>query len=374
MAGAEQKKYKACVIGETGRGNYGHGIDVAFVNHPDCSVVAVADPDEDGRAKAVERTKAERGYADYRDMLQKEKPDLVAICTRRPMRHKDMALAAIEIGAHIFMEKPLAPTLEDADAMIQSAAQKKIKIAVAHQVRASLPVQHLKKSIEEGLIGEMVELRGCGKEDHRAGGEDLMVLGTHIFDLIQFFAGRPEWCQARVFLNGRDIQPGDAHEVDEELGLVAGDDIRAMYGMQNGTTAYFRSKKTQTGYRQQYGLDLYGTKGVASIRFAANPPISIFTGPSWAPEADGQKERGEWIPLPGDPWADRPKGGGLLHEANQLIIQDLLAAIDEDRPPAVGIHEARAALEMILSTYSSQISGGRVEIPLQDRRHPLRDY
>src|SRR4051794_14369498 len=70
---------RAVVIGHTGRGDYGHGVDAALAERPDVEVVAVADADEAGRAKALAQLKVKRGYADYREMIAKERPQLVAI-------------------------------------------------------------------------------------------------------------------------------------------------------------------------------------------------------------------------------------------------------------------------------------------------------
>ena len=108
-------EYRAAVIGHTGRGNFGHGIITAFVGIPNVEMVAVSDPDPAGRAEAAAQSGAPRAYADPYEMLEKERPNLVAIATRQPDQHHDLFLAAAEVGAHIFSEKPLARTLDEAD-------------------------------------------------------------------------------------------------------------------------------------------------------------------------------------------------------------------------------------------------------------------
>src|SRR5439155_6795443 len=90
------KKYRVAVIGHTGRGNYGHGIDTVWNAFSQMEVVGVADPDEKGRAGAVARTHAKRSYADYREMLRKEKPDLVGIGPRWMDQRVEMVTAAAE--------------------------------------------------------------------------------------------------------------------------------------------------------------------------------------------------------------------------------------------------------------------------------------
>ena len=99
---------RAGIIGDTGRGNYGHGLDVAYDGTPGVEVVAVADPDPAGREAAARRTGALRQYADYREMLESESVDLVNVCPRWIGRHAEMVIAAAESGARGLMcEKAL---------------------------------------------------------------------------------------------------------------------------------------------------------------------------------------------------------------------------------------------------------------------------
>ena len=77
-----QKKYRVAVIGHTGKGNYGHGIDTVWLELDNVEIAAVSDPDEAGRTTAKKRLSVEKTYADYRMMLEKEKPDIVAVCPR----------------------------------------------------------------------------------------------------------------------------------------------------------------------------------------------------------------------------------------------------------------------------------------------------
>ncbi|MCA9055125.1 MAG: Gfo/Idh/MocA family oxidoreductase [Planctomycetaceae bacterium] len=88
------KTYRLGIIGHTGRGNYGHGIEVAFTKVPGVQVVALADADDAGRAAAAKKTGVAQTYASYREMLQREQLDIVAICPRWIDQHHDMLLAA----------------------------------------------------------------------------------------------------------------------------------------------------------------------------------------------------------------------------------------------------------------------------------------
>src|SRR5712671_4323044 len=73
MAEESSKIYTAAIIGHTGHGDYGHSVDQIFTNRDDVQLLAVADPVAEGRAKAMQRSKASRQYENYRQMLAKEK-------------------------------------------------------------------------------------------------------------------------------------------------------------------------------------------------------------------------------------------------------------------------------------------------------------
>jgi predicted dehydrogenase len=359
------RTYTACVIGNTRRGGYGHGLDMAFQKIPNVHVAAVADPDEKGRLAARERTGAARAYADWREMIQKERPNLVSIGPRWVEQRLEMVSAAAEAGAHVFMEKPVAASLEEADAIVAVAERHKVRIAVAHHARIYPSVQHLKKLVDEGLLGDLLEVRARGKEDHRSGGEDLMVLGTHGLYLMRYFAGEPLWCSARVTEKGRNVTANDRRAATEPLGPVAGDTIHAAYAFPNGVQGHFASQKTKPGGRFQVAL--YGSKGAAVIRIGFDPEISCLPDPLWP----SGKADSRWQPLPGAPEDSDPSGLKGLALANKRIVDSLLRSVETDAPCPVGIHEARATLEMILAVYAAHLSGGRASFPLKDRRHPL---
>ena len=89
-------KHRIGVIGYTGRGNYGHSMDRVWLEVPNCEIVAVADPNEEGRAGAVKRLGGPKGYADYHKMLDEAKPYAVSICPRWIDQHRDMVVGTIQ--------------------------------------------------------------------------------------------------------------------------------------------------------------------------------------------------------------------------------------------------------------------------------------
>src|SRR3954471_475804 len=146
------EKYRVAVIGRTGKGNYGHGLDVVWKEIDNAEVVAVADPDEKGRAAAAKRLGAANAYADYRAMLEKERPQIVSVADRYLDLHRDMVVACAQAGASVFLEKPMARTLAEADEMIKACETHHVKLAIAHQTRYSPRIDRVKELIAEGKL------------------------------------------------------------------------------------------------------------------------------------------------------------------------------------------------------------------------------
>src|SRR5262245_49739263 len=161
------RQYRVAVIGRTGRGNYGHGLDIVWLQVPNAQIVAVADENEAGRIAAQKRLGAKTAYADYRQMLQKERPQIVSVADRFLDQHHDMVIACAEAGASIFLEKPFCRNLQEADEMVAACEKHHVKLAIAHQTRYSPRLQRVKELIADNRIGDIIEMRGRGKEDSR---------------------------------------------------------------------------------------------------------------------------------------------------------------------------------------------------------------
>ncbi len=367
-AKAKERKYKVAVIGRTGKGNYGHGLDVVWNDIDQAEIVAVADVDAKGRAVAARRLKAPRAYADYHEMLEKERPQIVSVAPRWLDCHRDMVVACAEFGCHIFLEKAMCQTLEQADEMVAALEKRNLKLAIAHQTRYSPSLLHMRRAIADGVLGDIVELRGRGKEDRRGGGEDLMVLGTHVMDLMRFFAGDPQWCFARVSDGGKPVTKSQVRDGAEGIGPLAGDEIHATYRFSGTTMGYFSTHRASHGAAKRFGLQLFGTKGILTMTTGALPEIWFVEDPTWQPgrsEARWKRVTSAGIDKP-ETLIDRGHALG-----NRLIALDLIRAIETDTQPKGGMYDGRAALEMILAVYESHRLGAPVDLPLKNREHPL---
>lgn len=364
-------KYRVAVIGRTGKGNYGHGLDTVWLKCDRAEIVAVADENEKGRAEAVKRLGAAAGYADFREMLAKEKPQIVSVADRWPDCHWDMVVACAEAGASIFLEKPISQTLQQADEMIAACEKHHVKCALAHQTRYSLRVKIAKDLIDSGRLGDILELRGHGKEDRRGGGEDLAVLGTHSFDLMRHLAGDAKWCFARIHKDGRKAVPGDVKQAGEQIGPVVGDHISAQYGFDKLAGGSFITHVAKDGVGSRYWLEVRGTKGQLQLGFGVFGATYFAEDPSW------MSGRGK------PPWQEITSNGigkpetltaKEIDNGNIFIVNDLIEAIEKDRQPLDSIYDGRAALEMILAVYESNRQERPIDLPMKNRKHPLSGW
>jgi len=361
------KTYRVAVIGRTGKGNYGHGLDVVWKSIDNVEIVAVADEDEKGRTAATERLKAKASYADYRQMLEKEKPQIVSVADRFLDGHRDMVVACAKAGASIFLEKPMCRSLAEADEMVKACEMHHVKLAIAHQTRYSPRLQRVKELIGDKL-GDIVELHGRGKEDTRGGGQDLMVLGTHIMDLMRFLAGDVQWCFARVSHEGKPATRADIKEGGEGMGPILGDHIAATYGFAKGVQGTFGTCKAKDGAGKRFGLTVHGSKGIVQLSTGSLPMAYFLDDPSWTPaksKAPWQEITSEGLGKP------EPLKDGGLGQGNIWIVKDLIEAIEKDRQPLGSMYDGRAALEMILAAYESHRLKVPVDLPLKNRQHPL---
>jgi len=346
-----RKIYRAAAIGRTGGGNYGHGLHLPYKELDNVELIAVADAHDAGREKAKEESGALREYADYRQMLAQEELDIVSVCPRWTDCHLEMVLACVEAGCNVYCEKPIAMNLEDGDTMVAAAENAGLKIAVSHQQVYQPSTQRIKRMLDEGRIGQVHSIYTHGKQDNRGGGEDMIVLGTHTFNMMRYFFGDVAWMFSHITTEGHEITPDDVHEPTEPVGLVAGDSINSYFAFRNGVSGFYYSRR----YRELYGTKIMGRDGMMSWS-GSNLVIS--------PHPDNASGKEEIVELE----------HSTLHEGNKNAILDLIDAIENDQEPISSGRAAVAALEMIMGAYESQITGKRVMFPMENRTHPLERF
>lgn len=356
-----------------GRG--GHGTHLSFAGLPGVEIVAVADPDEGSRNALQQETGAPRQYADGADLLDREQPDILCVCSRLPTQHLDVVIAAAQVGCHVYCEKPLAVSLPDADRMIAATDAADVRLAVGHLARHASVFQAARELIRSGGIGQPLSVHCRGKEDDRGGGEDMLVLGSHLLDLARFFCGDPQWVFGHVTTEGREMVLEDAHDPTEPVGRVAGDAIVALYGFADGVRGHFESRRgLDDGGETRMAITVVGSEACLAVRYDNERHLRIRR--SHRPGEEGGDFETIPTPPPPDPPGARPlavTGGvaGYFARNNRLAALDLLAAVAEKRDPWASGRDARWSLEMIHGVYASHLQRRALSLPLVDRRHPL---
>lgn len=376
-AQAAASKLRVGVIGHTGRGNYGHGLDTVWLQVEGAEIVGVADANPSGLQAAKQRLKTAQGYTDYRKMLDEVEPDIVAVCPRHPDQHCEMIIAAIQAGARgVYVEKPYCRTLAEADQIAEAAEQANAEVAIAHRNRCHPVLKTLAKMVADGEIGRLLEIRGRGKGDRRGGAEDLWVLGSHVLNLMHYFGGDPLSCSAVMLQGGRPVTADDVQDGAEALGPLAGNELHAMYTMKRGVVGYFDSIANDQTRNFGFGLQLIGSSGVIDISCDRNPLAHVRKGNPFQPTAEPRA----WIPIstagPGKPEPNPQWVADVMHHrtAARDLIQVVQSPAQEARVPLCDHRQGTTVLEMIHAVFASHRRGAAVAIPLQERTHPLADW
>ncbi|HEX2036128.1 MAG TPA: Gfo/Idh/MocA family oxidoreductase [Chloroflexota bacterium] len=370
-------------------------------------LVALADVYEPNLRTAGQAYGVERLYADAGEMFRREALDVVTICTQAPS-HAPLVLAAAEAGVRgVLCEKPIALTLAEADAMIETCVRTGTRLAINHQTRMIPNTALVEDLLGQGAVGELRAARMLDKGG-RPAGNSLMELLTHVFDLLRLYAGDPAWVSAHLTVDqqprqarpsgaegqlgesaGRDQRLATVGDIvysqaawpgDRDCGLVLGDRCSATFGFHprrgwhSGLTAtvesYFQPiRSPSTAETWSPSLELLGTDGIIFLGGTSDHvDVYLHRGP-WAPP--GRLERRE---SPDQPPRELVVGGrqAPYHTA---MVEELLAAIEQGREHRSSGVDGRWALEMVMGVYESQRRGGaRVSLPLRYRDHPLQRW
>lgn len=317
--------------------------------------VIAADPDEAARENLMRRYGIiERVEADWRSVIEADEVDLVDILTPHDS-HCEIAVAALEAGKDVICEKPIARTLEEADAMIEAARR------TGRRLEISLPQVHFpavaraRQLIEDGAIGRPFlavftiydnEVARMSDPEHwkgdleRAGGGVLIDAGYHPTYLMLHLFGRPRAVSAMCRMLVIDT-PG----VGEDTAAVSLDLGEGMMG--TIVVTFADDAERYRGERR-----ILGTEAALLIRDMPEDemPLLMLQGEEMAP-----------IPVH-NPLYVQPY-------AVEMTLNDLIAAIVDGREPVASTQLARDALATVLAAYDSERSGRRIEMrwPAENR-------
>ena len=321
-------------IGVVGVGGMGQSHCRALSSVKNCQFVAVADI----RSSVAQEVAEKHGVKPYADHLEMFKEVDAIIVATPPWYHTQVTIDAAKNGIHVFCEKPLSATMEDADAMLAATDEAEVAFMVGHVLRF-YPLHELgRKMIDDGLIGDIVYLETdyCGKYSGprkrpetwfgKMGG--LLENGIHKADLINWFGGEAKTVSAETgsFSDRSDWE-------DYTMSLIR---------YKSRTVGILRWGPFM-GARGNRGTIIDGTKGSMKLDMASGNVYHMLMG---------EKDWTETVPS--------DKGAnGVVKE-----LQHFVDCVNDGRKPISDGRDGRNAVEVILATYKSSKEGTKVSLPM----------
>jgi len=320
-------------------------------------VVHVCDVRPDAAEQTARMTGAPKWSVDYREVVENRDVDAVIITTPEFL-HAEQTVAAAQAGKHVLCEKPMAATLDEADAMIAATTSAGVRFMVGHSRRFTARYMTVRKLLDSGAVGNPVLIREnerrprtqytelkvgvqpwqpeagrSWKDLARYAGGVVRGHAIHELDLFRWYAGadaRAVYAETKITVPGREVADAVSIHVEFENGVLAGCDIYT---------------QAPPDYPYYHHLEIVGTDGV--LRACDRDMITLTA-------YDG---RGMHYPVAYE---------SLLHITDAYVHEQRLffEAIAADRPVALAPNDARAALELALAAAHSAEIRRRVDLPL----------
>jgi predicted dehydrogenase len=322
-------------------------------NIEDIELVAVSDINRETAQAASDMFEGKpKVYTDYKEMLKNEKLDAVDVCTPN-LYHKQPSIDALNAGLHVIVEKPIAMSAKEAQAMCQAARKNERKLMVAQCQRFRPDVQLLKKMIDAGELGDIYYSRvwalrrrgvpawGVFIEKDKQGGGPMIDIGVHMLDMALYLMGHPKpvavsgQCYTKfgtrkgVFNPWGEWDPKKYTVEDYAAGFVRFD---------NGATLSIEASFAANIKKDELNVTLLGTEGGSDM-----DPFRIY------------KERHQRIIV------EEPT---MLPQVNtyEAELREFFAAIRENRDPLVTGEQALMTQQILDGVYESSQKGKEILI------------
>jgi predicted dehydrogenase len=365
------KQWRVAFIGAGAIVQRGH--IPSFQRLSNVETVAICDVNLSRAQTVAEEMHIPHAFSDYQEMLAAIQPDIVVVATPNVF-HAPMSIAALEAGAHVLCEKPLALTYADAQAMMEKAAQVGRVLTVGTHYRWSTPMRSAKAHVDAGFFGEIYAARtvwqrrsgipGYGSwftNRDLAGAGSILDIGVHALDRALFLMNYPQpvTVSGALFSKfgtrgiglggwGSDISApsaGARYDVD--------DLAWAFVRFSNGAVLQFQVAWA-SHLAEQFVLELYGTEGAASVGHRDN--IELYS------LLNGQAAKVQ-VEIPNDPLGSYPR-----------LIENFIHHLDGD--PAAEIitpAQALAGVQIIDGIMRSAVAGREITVGEEALHTPLAD-
>ncbi|HOV12673.1 MAG TPA: Gfo/Idh/MocA family oxidoreductase [Spirochaetota bacterium] len=361
-------KYTIAVIG-CGRISLKH-IEGIINNREKLILVATSDKCVDkAREKALEyQNKIENSkvnvYADYKELLIKEKPDIVTVASESGY-HCEIAIESLNHGANVIVEKPMALSTIDADNMIKVAQKNNRKLAVSFQNRFNKPVQQAYNALKQNRFGKilhgMVQVRWNRNNDYykqadwrgtwQLDGGTLMNQCTHGIDLLQWFMGGKV---KRVYgVLRRFLRPIEAEDFGS--GIIEFDN--GSVGIIEGSADIYPKNLSET-------LSIFGEDGSVVIGGVAVNKLETWRFKDSNVIGDYEEKMIN---------NNEPNIESVYGYGHTALFLDFVKSIEDNREPLINGEEGKKSLELILALYKSMKDGSPIATPIEFGTNEMKD-
>ena len=310
-------------------------------------IVAICDRSEERLSLAGDQFGIAARYTDAAKMLEREQLDFVDIATTAPS-HRALAELAAARGVSVICQKPFAPTLDDAKAIVVACDKAGVALMVHENFRWQSPIQKVKDILSSGLIGELfwgrVSFRSAydvfSGQPYLAEGERFIVedLGIHALDIARFLFGDALAISARM----TRVNPN-----------IKGEDVATMLldhgqGVASVVDCSYATQLEQELFPQTL-IEVDGTKG--TLRLAANYQLTV--------TANGKTVRSDLTP-PLLPWASMPWHN--IQESVGLIEQHWVDCLAKGVEPQTSGRDNLKTLALVEAAYKSAATGETIRM------------
>lgn len=339
-------------VGIIGTGSISRAHIEGYLAFPDdCRIVAVADMVGEKAKHAAASIGPDVAWTDdYHELLSRDDIHLVSVCTP-PFVHASISIDALNAKKHVLVEKPMAASLADADAMIQAAEQNDRWLSVVFQYRYRHDWWLAKQIVDQGLLGDLhfgkaecLWWRGTnyykawwrGTWEQECGGATINHAVHHI-DMLLWLMGPVESVNAEMATVQHNIEV-------EDLSIAIVKFASGALGSITGTV---------TDHHNLDRIEVTGSRAAISLPHSVRAFEQYDNGFGYENKEMIEKinEFAKTVTLPS-------------HSGHAPQIQDVLDAIKSGRPPMIDGHEGRRSLELITALYKSASTGSRVTLPL----------
>ena len=272
---------------------------------PEVRLVAVADANEALAADTARRYGYQRHESTWQAVAAADDVDVVSVVLANPL-HREVVEGLLAAGKHVLCEKPLAPTVEDAEAMVAAAAAAGVQAAVGFTFRRSPAIAAVRDLVLSGSIGSPVHLAGHYWCDYAVdpdgpmswrykggpGSGALADIGSHVVDLAEFLCGPVESVRGAVLSTvvseravprGAVVGHGKAELSDVREPVENEDVVSFTARFASGATATLTASRASFGHANSLGFELFATDGAASFDLDRPGEIQVVDRTAGAP-------------------------------------------------------------------------------------------